>query len=102
VNSGNGHVVGQPVSRETVTAEARVKSGANICEKFRTERDTLTGFSLSVAIYATLIIPVNVLHSLTCHRCSETDSVINTILGETLTCATVNWDFENRWLQGLK
>jgi len=89
VNSGIGYVMGQPVSRETVTAEARVQSGANICGKLRAERDTLTGFSPSVFIYVISIIPANVLHSLTCHRCSATDSVINTIFRESLTCTTV-------------
>jgi len=93
--------MGQPVSRETVTAEARVLSGANICKKFRTERKILRGFSLSASIYVTRIIPTNAVLSLTCHRYSETDSVINTILGETLTCTTGKWGFETRWLQGL-
>jgi hypothetical protein len=72
--------MGQPVSRETVTSEARVQSGANICETFRADRDNLTGFSPSASVYVICISPANVLHSLTCHRCSATDSVINTIL----------------------
>jgi len=84
-----------------LTAEARFQSGANICKTFRAERDILTGFSLSATIYATCIIPANVLHSLTCHRRSATESVINTIIRETLTCTTVKWDFETRWLQDL-
>jgi len=69
----------QPLSRETVTTEATVQSGANICEKFRAERDNLTGFSLSASLYTTSNIPANVLHYLNCHRCLATDSVINTI-----------------------
>lgn len=63
MHNGIGHVMGQTVSCETVTAEARVQSGANICETFRAERDNLTGFSLSVSQYVICIIPANVLHS---------------------------------------
>ena len=85
---GIGHVMGQPVSRETVTAEASVQSGANIRGNFRAERDTLRGFSPSASIYVISIIPAKVLHSLTCHRCSATYSIINNIFRESLTYTT--------------